>query len=175
MFGAEDQFFNRFAAMARSAPFLPSIGGGRTKFQPVYAGNVASAIAAAVDTDMAAGRTFELGGPGVYTFNELYDIILKTIDLKRFKLPLPFFVARPMGYIIGAVWRFVPPFSWGFLGAPPLTGSQVEMLNDDNVVAPGALTLADLGVKDPESVEAIVPRYLWRFRTYGEFHKPSEA
>ena len=175
VFGAEDQFFNRFAAMARSAPFLPSIGGGRTKFQPVYAGNVASAIAAAVDTDMAAGRTFELGGPGVYTFNELYDIILKTIDLKRFKLPLPFFVARPMGYIIGAVWRFVPPFSWGFLGAPPLTGSQVEMLKDDNVVAPGALTLADLGVKDPESVEAIVPRYLWRFRTYGEFHKPSEA
>ena len=175
VFGAEDQFFNRFAAMARSAPFLPAIGGGKTKFQPVYAGNVASAIAAAVDTDTAEGKTYELGGPGVYTFNELYDIILKTIDLKRFKLPLPFFVARPVGYITGAVWRFVPPFSWGFLGAPPLTGSQVEMLKDDNVVAPGALTLANLGVTDPESVEAIVPRYLWRFRTYGEFHKPSEA
>jgi uncharacterized protein YbjT (DUF2867 family) len=175
VFGAEDQFFNRFAALARSAPFLPAIGGGKTKFQPVYAGNVAEAIAAAVDRADAGGKTYELGGPGVYTFNQLYDIILKTIDLKRFKLPLPFFVARPFGYITGAVWRFVPPFSWGFLGDPPLTGAQVEMLKQDNVVSAGALTIADLGVNELESVEAIVPRYLWRFRTYGEFHKPSEA
>lgn len=175
VFGSEDQFFNRFAALARSAPFLPAIGGGKTKFQPVYAGNVASAIAAAVDRADVGGKTYELGGPGVYTFNQLYDIILKTIDLKRFKLPLPFVVARPVGYILGAVWRFVPPFSWGFLGGPPLTGAQVEMLKTDNVVSAGALTLADLGVTELESVEAIVPRYLWRFRTYGEFHKPSEA
>ncbi len=175
VFGPEDQFFNRFAAMARSAPFLPAIGGGKTKFQPVYAGNVASAIALAVDSEAAEGKTYELGGPGVYTFNELYDIILKTIDLKRFKLPLPFFLARPAGYLIGAIWRFVPPFSWGFLGNPPLTGSQVELLKDDNVVDEGALTIGDLGVTVLESVEAIVPRYLWRFRTYGEFHKPSEA
>jgi uncharacterized protein YbjT (DUF2867 family) len=175
VFGAEDQFFNRFAALARSAPFLPAIGGGKTKFQPVYAGNVAEAIAAAVDRADVGGKTYELGGPGVYTFNQIYDIILKTIDLKRFKLPLPFFVARPVGYILGAIWRFVPPFSWGFLGGPPLTGAQVEMLKQDNVVSAGALTLADLGVTELESVEAIVPRYLWRFRTYGEFHKPSEA
>jgi len=175
VFGPEDQFFNRFAELARSAPFLPAIGGGKTKFQPVYAGNVAEAIAAAVDRPDAGGKTYELGGPGVYTFNQLYDIILKTIDLKRFKLPLPFSVARPVGYIMGAVWRFVPPFSWGFLGGPPLTGAQVEMLKSDNVVSPGALTLADLGVNELESVEAIVPRYLWRFRTYGEFHKPSEV
>jgi NADH dehydrogenase len=175
VFGAEDQFFNRFAALARSAPFLPAIGGGKTKFQPVYAGNVAEAIAAAVDRADVGGKTYELGGPGVYTFNQIYDIILKTIDLKRFKLPLPFFVARPVGYILGAIWRFVPPFSWGFLGGPPLTGAQVEMLKQDNVVSAGALTLAELGVTELESVEAIVPRYLWRFRTYGEFHKPSEA
>jgi NADH dehydrogenase len=175
VFGAEDQFFNRFAALARSAPFLPAIGGGKTKFQPVYAGNVAEAIAAAVDRADVGGKTYELGGPGVYTFNQIYDIILKTIDLKRFKLPLPFFVARPVGYILGAIWRFVPPFSWGFLGGPPLTGAQVEMLKQDNVVSAGALTLAELGVTELESVEAIVPRYLWRFRTYGEFHKPTEA
>lgn len=175
VFGAEDQFFNRFAALARSAPFLPAIGGGKTKFQPVYAGNVAEAIAAAVDRADVGGKTYELGGPGVYTFNQIYDVILKTIDLKRFKLPLPFFVARPVGYILGAIWRFVPPFSWGFLGGPPLTGAQVEMLKTDNVVSPGALTISDLGVTELESVEAIVPRYLWRFRTYGEFHKPSEA
>jgi NADH dehydrogenase len=175
VFGAEDQFFNRFAAMARSAPFLPAIGGGKTKFQPVYAGNVASAIAAAVDSEAAQGKTYELGGPGVYPFNALYDIILKTIDLKRFKIPIPFFAARPMGYIAGAVWRYVPPFSWGLAGPPPITGAQVEMLKSDNVVSAGALTLKDLGVTDLDSVEAIVPRYLWRFRTYGEFHKPSEA
>ncbi|MEQ9506520.1 MAG: complex I NDUFA9 subunit family protein [Hyphomonas sp.] len=175
VFGPEDGFFNRFAGMARALPLLPSIGGGKTRFQPVYAGNVAEAIAAAVDSGAAEGRTYELGGPSVYTFNELYDIILRTIDLKRFKIPLPFFVARPIGYLTGAVWRFVPPFSWGFLGEPPMTGAQVEMLKDDNVVAEGALTIRDLGVTELESVEAIVPRYLWRFRSYGEFHKPSEA
>ena len=135
----------------------------------------ASAIAAAVDSETAEGKTYELGGPRIYTFNELYDIILKTIDLKRFKIPVPFFAARPLGYLIGAIWRYVPPFAWGALGNPPLTGSQVELLQDDNVVAKDALTIRDLGVTDLESVEAIVPRYLWRFRTYGEFHKPSEA
>lgn len=175
VFGPEDGFFNRLAGLARSAPLLPSIGGGKTRFQPVYAGNVASAIAAAVDSGAAEGKTYELGGPSVYTFNELYDIVLKTIDEKRFKIPLPFFVARPMGYLTGAIWRFVPPFSWGFLGEPPMTGAQIEMLKDDNVVADGALTIADLGVTELESVEATVPRYLWRFRSYGEFHKPSEA
>jgi uncharacterized protein YbjT (DUF2867 family) len=175
VFGPEDGFFNRLAGLARSAPLLPSIGGGKTRFQPVYAGNVAEAIAAAVDSGAAEGKTYELGGPSVYSFNELYDVVLKTIDLKRFKIPLPFFVARPIGYLTGAVWRFVPPFSWGFLGEPPMTGAQIEMLKDDNVVADGALTIQDLGVTELETVEAIVPGYLWRFRSYGEFHKPSEA
>lgn len=180
VFGPEDEFFNRFAAMATSPimsvlPLLPALGGGKTRFQPVYAGDVAEAIASAVDNPETAGKTYELGGPRTYTFNELYDVILSTIDKRRFTVPLPFFVAKPMGYLTGAVWRFVPPFSWGFLGDPPLTADQVEMLKTDNVVAEDALTLKDLGVTELESVEAIVPGYLWRFRDYGEFHKASEA
>ncbi|MFN3912620.1 complex I NDUFA9 subunit family protein [Hyphomonas sp.] len=175
VFGPEDDFFNRFAAMAQSAPLLPAIGGGKTRFQPIYAGNLADAIAAATGSAAAEGKTFELGGPTVYTFNELFDVILKIIDEKRFKIGLPFFIARPLGYLTGAVWRYLPPFSWGMLGAPPFTGSQMELLKDDNVVAEGALTMADLGVTELETVEAVVPRYLWRFRSYGEFHKPSEA
>ncbi len=175
VFGPEDGFFNRFAAMARSAPALPAIGGGKTRFQPVFVGDVAEAIAAAVDNAAHAGRTFELGGPSVYTFNQLYDFILKTIDRKRFKIPLPFFLAKPAGYLAGAVWRAIPPFSWGLLGAPPLTGAQVEMLKRDNVVSQGAPGLAELGITQPHSIEAIVPTYLWRFRPYGEFHKQREA
>ncbi|MFN4024616.1 MAG: complex I NDUFA9 subunit family protein [Hyphomonas sp.] len=175
VFGPEDQFFNRFADLARFAPFLPSIGGGKTLFQPVYAGDVAEAIAAAVIRPEAAGKTFELGGPRTYSFNDVYDIIMRMTDRRRFKIPVPFFVIRPFAYITGAVWRFVPPFSWGFFGAPPITGSQIEMLTRDNIVAPDALTIRDLGVDVPESVEAIVPSYLWRFRPYGEFNKTSEA
>ena len=180
VFAAEDEFFNRFAAMATSPlmsvlPLLPAIGGGSTRFQPVYAGDVAEAIAVAVDDAATAGKTYELGGPRIYTFNELYDVILETIDKRRFKIPLPFFIAKPAGYLTAAVWRYIPPFSWGFLGDPPLTGDQVEMLKSDNVVADDALTLKDLGVTELETVEAIVPSYLWRFRDYGEFHKASEA
>lgn len=175
VFGPEDKFFNRFANMARFAPLMPAIGGGKTKFQPVYAGDVAAAITEAVEREDAAGKTFELGGPRCYSFNELYDIILKTVDRPRFKVPLPFFIVRPLAYITGAVWRFVPPFSWNFFGDPPLTGSQVEMLTKDNVVAEGALGMRDLGITQLESVEAIVPSYLWRFRPYGEFHKAREA
>ena len=175
VFGPEDNFFNKFAQMARFAPMMPAIGGGKTLMQPVYAGDVAEAISIAVDTPETAGKTYELGGPRVYTMNEIYDHILRTIDRPRFKIGLPFFIAKPLGYITGAVWRFIPPFSWGFLGEPPVTGDQVEMLKTDNVVADDALTLTDLGVSGLESVEAITPTYLWRFRPYGEFHKASEA
>jgi len=175
VFGPEDGFFNKFAQMTRFAPLMPAIGGGKTKMQPVYAGDVAEAIAVAVDTPETAGKTYELGGPRVYTMNELYDHIFRTIDRPRFKISLPFFLAKPIGYLIGAVWRFIPPFCWGFLGEPPVTGDQVELLKTDNVVADGALTIRDLGVTSLESVEAITPTYLWRFRPYGEFHKASEA
>lgn len=175
VFGPEDEFFNRFADLARFAPAMPAIGGGKSKFQPVYAGDVADAIANAVDTPETAGKTYELGGPRQYTLNEIYDVVLNTIDRRRFKLPLPFFAAKPIGYLSGAVWRYIPPFCWGFLGDPPITGDQVELMKTDNVVSEGALTLADLGVTELETVEAIVPSYLWRFRPYGEFHKTSEA
>lgn len=175
VFGPEDGFFNKFAQMTRYAPALPAIGGGKTRFQPVYAGDVADAIALAVDLVSAAGKTFELGGPQSYTFNEIYDFILKQVGRRRFKISIPFFIARPLGYLAGAVWRFIPPFSWGMLGGPPITGDQVEMLKSDNVVAEGALTAMDLGLTSLESIESIVPTYLWRFRPYGEFSKPADA
>ncbi len=175
VFGTEDGFFNKFAAMTAFTPVLPAIGGGKTKLQPIFAGDVAEAIALAVDNEETAGKTYELGGPRTYTLNEIYDTIFSMVDRKRGKVPLPFWIAKPIGYLMGATWRFVPPFCWGFLGEPPITGDQVEMLKTDNVVAEGALTAADLGLTDLETVEAIVPAYLWRFRDYGEFHTPSEA
>jgi NADH dehydrogenase len=175
VFGPEDGFFNKFANMARFAPLMPAIGGGKTKMQPVYAGDVAEAIAVAVDNGEAAGKTYELGGPGIYTMNAIYDFIFRTTDRSRFKIGLPFFMAKPIGFLTGAVWRYIPPFCWGFLGEPPVTGDQVEMLKSDNVVADEALTLKDLGITAQESIESIVPTYLWRFRPYGEFHKASEA
>lgn len=180
VFGPEDDFFNKFAGMASHpvsniAPFLPAIGGGKTKLQPVYAGDVAEAIAAAVSRDDVQGKTFELGGPRTYTFNELYDFIGDTIDRKRYALPLPYFVAKPMGLTFGAIWKipFLPLHT--VLGPPPITGDQVDMLKTDNVVADDALTLKDLGVDEIESIEAIVPSYLWRYRAYGEFHQKGEA
>lgn len=180
VFGPEDDFFNRFASMASHPistvlPFLPAIGGGKTKLQPVYAGDVAEAIAAAASRDDVAGRTYELGGPRVYTFSELYDLIGDVTDRSRFALPIPFFIAKPMGLTFGALWRYVPPMAWGLLGEPPITGDQVDSLRGDNVVSDDALTLADLGITSLESVEAIVPTYLWRYRPYGEFHQKGEA
>lgn len=174
VFGPEDEFFNRFAAMAgwpimSVIPIMPAIGGGHTKVQPVYAGDVADAIVAAVERADAEGETFELGGPGTYSFNDIYDYIFRTIDRHRFKLPVPFFAAKPMGMITNAIFAF-PPVRW-VMGPPPITGDQVDLLKSDNVVSPGAKTLADLGVTELESVESIVPSYLWRFRPYGEFHR----
>jgi NADH dehydrogenase len=163
IFGAGDGFFNRFAEMAKNGPALPLIGGGKTKFQPVYVQDVADAIVAAVTRVDARNRTYELGGPKTYSFRELLDFTLKTIDRKRFYVDLPYFVAQPMGIMIDAMFKV-----WPFHG-PPLTGDQVEMLKRDNVVSKGALTLADLGVTQLETIEAIAPSYLWRFRPYGQF------
>jgi len=164
VFGAEDSFFNRFAHMATIAPALPLIGGGKTKFQPIFVGDVADAVVAALSSREAQGRVYELGGPRTYTFKQLLQFITAEIDRPRPLVPLPFFFAHPIGLITNWVFGLLP---WD----PPLTGDQVTLLKRDNVVGadPDARTIADLGVAPLESVEAIVPSYLWRFRPYGQF------
>ena len=165
VFGPEDGFFTRFAEMARLSPVLPCIGGS-TKFQPVYVGDVAQAVAAALAKPEAAGKTYELGGPRTYTMKELLQFITREIDRPRALLPVPVAVMAPAAYIIGALSRLNPFFG------PPITGDQVQQLKIDNVVAPGAGTLADLGVTNLETVEAITPTYLWRHRPHGQFQPP---
>ena len=169
VFGPEDGFFNRFAGMTRMTPALPAIGGGKTRVQPVYAGDVADAIAAAVDRADVAGKTYELGGPRTYTFNEIYDYVFEQTGRPRLKLPLPFLIAKPLGYLVGGLFRVKSFLIGSLLGGPPITGDQVELLKSNNVVSDDALTLADLGITDLESVEAIAPTYLWRFRPHGQF------
>ena len=162
IFGAEDQFFNRFAAMAQLAPALPLMGGGDTKFQPVYVGDVAQAIAKVV-IQGTSGKTYELGGPRVYSFKELMQFMLETIDRKRFLAPVPWFAANMLGFA-GELSGFVP------FVKPFLTRDQVKNLKIDNVVADDALSFAELGIR-LETIEAIVPTYLGRFRKYGQFHE----
>ena len=156
VFGPEDHFFNRFAGLARYLPALPLIGGGRTKFQPVFVGDVAAAIVAALTDDRAKANTYELGGPSVYTFRELMQFILRETDRRRLLISIPFSLAT-----IQAVFLQLFP-------SPLLTPDQVRLLKVDNVVAPDALTLSNLGIT-PTSVEAEVPAYLWRFRPKGQY------
>lgn len=153
VFGPEDDFLNRFAAMARILPALPLIGGGRTRFQPVYVGDVADAILAALTSEDVRGRTFELGGPRVYSFEELMRWLLETLGRKRLLLPLSFDLAKLQG-------RFLE-----YMPEPPLTQDQVELLKYDNVVADGARTLDDLGIR-PTPMELIAPQYLVRYRAH---------
>ena len=162
VFGPEDDFFNRFASMARMAPALPLVGGGKTRFQPVFVGDVAAAIATALESEAARGRTYELGGPTVYSFRELLEIMLKQIGRKRLLLPLPFGVASFMAFFL----QLAPK--------PQLTPDQVKLLKRDNVVAPTAQTLADLGIT-PTSVEVGIPAYLWRYRAKGQYATPVEG
>jgi uncharacterized protein YbjT (DUF2867 family) len=165
MFGPGDTFFNRFAEMALFAPALPLLGGGKTKFQPLFVGDMADAVCAALDRTDARGRTFELGGPQVYSFKQLMQFLLAEIARPRALLDIPFFIAQPLGIFIG--WASaLNPFA-----DPPLTGDQVTMLQKDNIVGqdPQAGAIADLGVASLESIEAIVPSYIWRFRLYGQF------
>ncbi len=160
MFGPEDDFFNRFASLARLSPALPLIGGGLTRFQPAFVGDVATAIADAVDGNVRQGTIYELGGPDVRTFKELMQFVLKTIERKRLLMPIPFFVARMQAMFLQ------------YLPTPLLTPDQVELLRADNIVSDAAKTekrtLQGLGI-EPEPIEAIVPSYLWRFRKTGQF------
>jgi uncharacterized protein YbjT (DUF2867 family) len=169
IFGPEDSFFNRFAALARMAPALPLIGGGETRFQPVFVGDVAEAIARAVDGTLREGAVYELGGPQVKTFRELMAYTLATIGRKRPLVPLPFGVARLQAGVMEAL-KFA---TFGLLPeALLLTRDQVTLLEADNVVSDAALhdgrTLAGMGI-EAESIEAIVPSYLYRFRKSGQF------
>jgi NADH dehydrogenase len=154
IFGPEDGFFNKFAEMARFFPALPLIGGGRTRFQPVYVGDVAQAIVTALSRQ--DGRTYELGGPSTYSFKELLQLILRETGRKRALVPIPFAIAS----LKAAFLQLLPN--------PLLTMDQVRLLKKDNVVLPTAAGLAELGIT-PTSVEAVVPAYLWRYRAKGEY------
>jgi NADH dehydrogenase len=163
LFGPEDQFTNRFAALARLAPALPLIGGGETRMQPVYVGDVATAIADAVDGKAKQGATYELGGPEVLTMREIMQAILDITDRDRMLVSLPFGLAKLQSIFL----QFAP-------GALKLTPDQVELLRRDNVVSQAAkaagLTLEGLGIT-PDSLEAVAPSYLWRFRPAGQFQR----
>jgi len=171
VFGPEDDFFNRFAGMATTTPFspLPLIGGGRTRFQPVYVDDVADAACAALEDPKARGRIYELGGPNIYTFRELMKIMLDIIERKRLMVPIPFFAANVMGAggdALGAL-----PFI-----EPPITRDQVKMLRRDNVVGASSEdvgTIEELGIR-PSTLETVLPTYLERFRRYGQF-EPERA
>ncbi len=169
LFGPNDDFFNRFAGIARLSPFLPLVGGGHTRFQPVFAGDVAEAIAKAVDGATSPGAIYELGGPDVFTFKELMEFTLATIERRRLLVPLPFGVAK----LQAAMFELVSKLPLRVLSKPLLTRDQVELLRYDNVVSDPARqdgrTLEGLGIT-PQSVAAIVPTYLWRFRKAGQFH-----
>ncbi len=158
VFGPEDGFFNRFAEMARFSPVLPLIGGGRTRFQPVYVADVAEAIARCLADPATRGKTYELGGPRVYTFKELMQLLLHEIRRRRLLVPWPFKLADMQAAVLEC------------LPVPPLTRDQVKLLRRDNVVASGALTLADLGI-EPTAAEVIVPTYLDRYRPHGRFNQ----
>jgi len=162
LFGPEDDFFNKFAALARMLPALPLIGGGKTRFQPVFAGDVAMAVAAAVAGETRPGATYELGGTEVLTFREVIEYVLATIERRRLLLPIPFWLAK-----LEATFLQLMP-------KPLLTRDQVELLKRDSVVSEEARresrTLAGLGI-EPTSMQAIVPSYLWRFRRSGQFQR----
>jgi NADH dehydrogenase len=161
VFGPEDEFTNRFATLAQMSPALPLIGGGATKLQPVYVGDVATAVADTVDGKAKAGATYELGGPEVLSMREIMEFILRTIGRRRMLVSLPFGLSKLQALFL----QFAP-------GPLKLTPDQVELLRSDNVVSvatkAAGLTLEGLGIA-PDSLEAIAPQYLWRFRKAGQF------
>ena len=164
VFGPEDEFFNRFAAMASVSPVLPLIGGGETKFQPVFVGDVAKAIVAASGRDDLAGQTFELGGPEVLSYRQVLEYVVKETGRARPLVPVPW----PLAALIGAVGDVQS----ALIALPPvLTSDQVKLLRADNVAAgPG---LSTLGI-EATAIENVVPTYLWRFRNGGQFYEALE-
>ncbi|GEO14063.1 complex I NDUFA9 subunit family protein [Microvirga aerophila] len=168
MFGPNDQFFNRFASLARMLPVLP-LAGADTRFQPVFAGDVAAAIVKAVERAVPGGQVYELGGPEIRTLRQLVEYVLAATDRKRIILPLPNAVGRAQGSVLGLLDKLT-------LGLVPnelvMTRDQALLLEKDNVVSEAAIregrTLEGMGIS-PTTIEAIVPSYLVRFRKTGQF------
>lgn len=160
VFGPGDDFLNRFADLSTFSPALPLIGGGRTRFQPVWVGDVGAAIDVAASEAFAAGQTYELGGPAVLTFEDILRLVLRETGRSRALLPLPFPVARAIGSAAQLS---------ALVGIKPvLTRDQVLSLQTDNVVSPGAPGLSELGIQ-ATGLEAVAPAYLWRHRRGGQF------
>ncbi len=162
VFGPGDGFFNRFAAMAQLSPVLPLIGGGATRFQPVYVGDVARAMAACLAGPGHEGQTYELGGPRTYSFKELLEMMLRETKRKRLLMPVPYALAM----VQAAFLEHLP--------VPPITRDQVKLLKRDSVVAAGAKGLADLGI-EATPVESILPLYMDCFRDGGRYEAASPA
>lgn len=167
VFGQGDAFFNKFAEMAVMSPVLPLIGGGHTRFQPVFLGDVARAVAACAAEAGHEGQTYELAGPNTYTFREILELILKETERNRLLLPLPFGVASLIGTALSPLAMFTPM-------APPITSDQVNLLKTDNVVSGQFAGLEAFGIV-PTAVEAILPTYLYRFRKGGQFADQTES
>lgn len=165
IFGQGDGFFNKFGEMAVMSPVLPLIGGGKTRFQPVFVGDVAKAIAKAVTDPACAGKTYELGGPAVVSFKEVMEIINAQTGRNRLLMPLPMAVAGLIGKVCEIV-ALTPV-------APPLTSDQVELLKTDNVVSGAYPGLSDLGI-EATTLEAILPTYMYRFRRGGQYADETE-
>jgi uncharacterized protein YbjT (DUF2867 family) len=170
LFGQEDDFFNKFAAIARLSPALPLIGGGHTLFQPVFAGDVASAVVAAIEgraaQGMTEGKAYELGGPEVKSFKALMQYMLATVERERLLVPIPFALAKLQATFL----QLMPK--------PLLTPDQVELLRRDNIVSDAAKregrTIEALGI-DPLAMESVVPSYLWRFRKSGQYQSERDV
>lgn len=162
VFGTADRFFNRFAKMAKLTPFLPLIGGGHTKFQPVFVGDIADAVMAVLKNEATRGKIYELGGPQTLSFKELYRHMFAVTHQPRLLLPVPFCVAKMQGAVLS------------LLPSPPLTADQVESLKSDNVVQAGALTFKDLGIV-PTALDVILPTYLQQYRPGGRFADKKSA
>jgi uncharacterized protein YbjT (DUF2867 family) len=165
VFGPEDEFFNRFAGLALRSPFLPLIGGGRSKFQPVYVGDLAAAILTACEGNAKPGTIYEIGGPEILTLRQLLDKTQEWAGRKRLYFPMPFWYAK-----LVAAFTLPLPNS-----LRPITADQVRMLETDNVVSEAARkenrTLADLGIQSPRATGTVVPAYLERFRPHGQYSR----
>jgi len=156
VFGPEDKFFNTFASLAQFFPFLPLIGGGKTKFSPIYCGDVAKAIVKSLELNNSRCKIFELGGPSNYSFKELMEILLKEIKKKRLLINIPFSLAKFQSYFLQIFQN------------PLITPDQVEMLKYNNIVSGKYPTLTDLGISGT-NIQSVLPKYIYRFREGGQF------